>query len=465
MSKPSKLITKILKHFVGILPFAILVGVSIPIIGMAYIETSKILGIRKIPVEVIGTGSMYPSLFWATNEGGPEDEQKIVVEEYRTTPHLYSLFRGFSFHGHSYFRRQVNYGDMVSFKNSQTAEILLKSDKDPTSGFIKRIIGTPGDTIELRDGFVYRNGKLLEEPYISSPRSTYGGSSLKDCSVITVPQGNYFVLGDNRKISSDSRFELGFINEADIQFILPYAEQKIYHSLWRDTSKDSQLLGQPTLQADEFVSLVNKERAKQGLKNLAIKPSLVKSATSRGEHLLDDDKTNYDLHKAISSFGYNNIVLGEFVSYGHFSAQELLENLLYNQETAKQIRNKDFSDIGVSDVNREIDGCPTQIVVGHLGGYVPASYDPDTIKSWSNLRDNLHEVIPSWEKAVDYHNIDQAKLATLLTIFRRRLDLAEEIIKAMEKKDWLTEAQQDRIKADEEDANTAATLSKELNTE
>ena len=465
MPKSKQLIPLIVKHILSCLPIFIVVLLGTPIIGMAYIETTKVLGLRPIPVTVIGTGSMYPSLFWDNSEGGPEDENHQLVAEYRTTPKLYRFYSGLNLLGHTFFRRTPDHGDIVSFKNDKTAKILKSEEKDVTSGFIKRIIGTPGDKIELRDGFVYRSGELIEEPYIVSPRSTYGGTWLKDCSSITVPVGSYFVLGDNRKVSSDSRFELEFIKDTDIEFVLPYAEQEIYRSLWRDTSKDSQLLGQPTLITPEFLSLVNSARNEKGLKNLSLKSSLVKSSAVRGEKLLLDDKTSYSMQDSMTSAGYANIVLGEFVSYGHFTAKELIENLLFNPSTAKQILNSDYSDIGISDVSREVDGCPARIIVGHLGGYLPADYDASTISSWQGLRDNLREVIPSWEKAVGYDNVDQTKLASLLTILRRRLTLAEEIVSSMEKREWLSDSQLERIKNDKNDGDSAELLSKELNQE
>jgi signal peptidase I len=458
--------SKIIIHQIfRILPFIVVVFVSTPLVGIAYIEATKLLGLRTIPVQVVGTGSMYPSLFWTTAEGGPEDESKTVVEEYRTTPHLYRLFPGFIFAGHTFLRRVIGYGDIVSFKNDKTSEILKANSQNTTSGFIKRVIGLPGDTLELRDGFVYRNGLLIEEPYLSSPRSTYGGTSLKDCVLVTVPEKSYFVLGDNRKVSSDSRFELGYVHEGDIQYILPYSEQKIYQSLWRDTSHDRELLGSPTLITSEFIGLVNNQRNINSVKKLTLKSPLINSAQLRGEKLLLDDKTGYSLKQAVESAGYTNIVLGEFVSYGHFTAKELLENLVFNPATAKQIMNQDYSDIGISQVSREINGCPTQIIVGHLGGYIPASYDQATVSNWVALRDNLQVVLPSWEAAVGYDNINQEKLALLLTIFRRRLSLAKEIIGTMEKNAWLTRDQEQKIKSDDADVRAAEALTQELNKE
>ena len=450
---------------IGLVPLILMLLVLVTVVGMATTELSKLVGLRSIPVPVVGTGSMYPSLFWAKSEGGPEDESQSVIEEYRTTPHLYRYFRGVTIFGYTLLHRTINRGDMVAFKSEATAKILATEDKDISSGFIKRVIGVPGDTIELRDGFVYRNGELISEPYIASPRSTYGGTTLKDCEKLTVPQGNYFMLGDNRKVSSDSRYELGLVQDADINFILPLDLQSIYTSLWRDTTKDRQLMGSPSLSSDEFLRLVNTKRLSQNLPKLTLKPALLKSSTLRAQHLLDDDSTSYSMQNALSSANYSNIVLGEFISHGHFTTQELLENLLFNTGTTKQILNQDYSDLGISAVNKEVNGCPTQIIVGHLGGYIPASYDQSVIDSWRSLADNLRSIIPSWEAAKDAQNIDQVKLTALLALLQTRLSLAAEIVQAMEHRAWLTSDQQARIKADQENATRATQLSNDLNKE
>lgn len=463
MSK--SLTLKIFKKLAYFLPYLVFVVVAVPIGGMAISEGSKLIGLRTVPVPVVGTGSMYPSLFWAKSEGGPEDDEKVVIEEYRSTPHLYKRYGGFMLFGKKYFERVITRGDMVAFQNDKTREILSEEGKDVKSGFIKRVIGIPGDAIELRDGYVYLNGQLLPEPYITQARSTYGGESLRDCHKIVVPEDKYFVLGDNRKISSDSRFDLGLINKNNISYVLPLAQQKIYHSLWRDTSKDNESMGQPTLSDSEFVKLVNTVRGSKKIPSLKSVPELSQSASQRGAKLLSNPKTDYDMKHAISDAGYDNVVLGEFVSYGHFSAKELLENLLFNTGTAKQILSSEFSDIGVSAINLEIDGCPSQIIVGHLGGYIPAEYDQATVDSWKRLASSISSVLPSWEAVVGHDQIDQSKLTSLLSILYRRLELAKEIVITMEKRDWLSKSQQAKIKSDDSDATQAEILVKELNKE
>jgi signal peptidase I len=68
----------------------------------------------------------------------------------------------------------------------------------------------------LKNGDVYLNGNLLDESaYLKPDVKTYGGSFLKDGQTITVPPGQYFVMGDNRIYSSDSR-EWGFVKQDEV---------------------------------------------------------------------------------------------------------------------------------------------------------------------------------------------------------------------------------------------------------
>ena len=86
--------------------------------------------------------------------------------------------------------------------------IVFRYPVDPTQNFIKRVIGVPGDTLALKDGHVVVNGQVLDEPYVLQnidPSQYPDGPLLEGGASEKVPPGEYFVLGDNRNNSNDSR--------------------------------------------------------------------------------------------------------------------------------------------------------------------------------------------------------------------------------------------------------------------
>ena len=92
-------------------------------------------------------------------------------------------------------------GDVVVFETPTS---------DTGEEFIKRIIGLPGDTVALQNGRFLVNGEFLEEEYISDTIYTAGGGFLSEGNEVVIPSGHFFVAGDNRPHSSDSR-AWGFI--------------------------------------------------------------------------------------------------------------------------------------------------------------------------------------------------------------------------------------------------------------
>ena len=88
------------------------------------------------------------------------------------------------------------------FHEYQRGDIVVYRDPETQALLIKRVIAVAGDTIETVDGEVYVNGERIDEPYLTPDR--IGGQYIRRQ---TVPEGCVYVLGDNRAVSRDSRYE------------------------------------------------------------------------------------------------------------------------------------------------------------------------------------------------------------------------------------------------------------------
>ena len=88
---------------------------------------------------------------------------------------------------------------LFSFSQPRHGDVIIfHYPLDPSRDFVKRIIGVPGDTIEIERGQVFRNGVAIEEPYVFKP-------DRRSADAVGVPEDSYYVLGDNRSVSTDSR--------------------------------------------------------------------------------------------------------------------------------------------------------------------------------------------------------------------------------------------------------------------
>jgi signal peptidase I len=114
------------------------------------------------PVKVEG-GSMEPGL---------EDQERIFINKL------------------AYRLENIERGDVIVFRYP----------RDTRKNFIKRVIGLPGDRVRVTDGHVYLNGRLVPEPYV--PEEYLDSRSYPE---VRVPADSYFVLGDHRSMSDDSR--------------------------------------------------------------------------------------------------------------------------------------------------------------------------------------------------------------------------------------------------------------------
>ena len=115
--------------------------------------------------------------------------QPVKVEGTSMAPQLHDQDRLF-INKFAYNFEQIERDDVVVFYYP----------RDPQKSYIKRVIGLPGDTVRIVDGQVYVNGTAVDEPYVPARYR-----DVRSMDEFKVPQGEYFVMGDHRSISSDSR--------------------------------------------------------------------------------------------------------------------------------------------------------------------------------------------------------------------------------------------------------------------
>jgi len=173
------------RRFVGSTPFLIFVALAVAILVKTFV----------IQAFYIPSESMVPTL---------EVGDRVFVSKF--------MFDG----------GDVARGDVIVFENPNPGELPDRSGvssvlhwlgegiglaQPENEDFIKRVIGLPGETIEIKENVVYIEGEPLDEPYLTEEARSSNG----DLELTTVPDGEVFVMGDNRGNSADSRYGLGTV--------------------------------------------------------------------------------------------------------------------------------------------------------------------------------------------------------------------------------------------------------------
>lgn len=430
--------------------------------------TASQLGYITEDINIVGTGSMYPT--WEKGTKGKSNKE--LAKEIISTAGFLPYPNGITISGRRFLGHTLGRGDILTWENDATRELTSRDGGDP-AGLLKRIIGLPGDTIELRDGIVYLNGEPQKEPYIAKPRSTFGEKFLKECQVITVPQDAVFAMGDNRKGSSDSR-EIGFAPIKDIRLVLPLEKQKgKLDKNWHDATNDLSDTAKPIIDRNRFVELLNEKRKENGATPVKYEPKLDVSAKTRGEYLLKNNtiqqEASFDVvSSAMSKAGYWNSYVWEWSLEGYYTADELIEDYLERDSTdAKNTWfDKKFDDIGIGEVQGSLNGCPTQLIVVHAAGYIPPNYKKEDTESWKTSLSRLREIQPSWASLKDNANFYQKNkgdVDRINEIISIRISNISVIASKMEANQWLTAAEQKMIDQDKSLYDEQEMLANRLN--
>lgn len=142
------------------------------------------------------------------------------------------LGRPFTVSGASMYPTLHNGDRMVLSKvgDVHRFDVVILKAPDENVEYIKRVIGMPGDTVEMKNGVLYINGKKVDQPFINTEALAKQTVFIDDFTLESltgeakVPEGKYFVLGDNRGVSKDSRM-IGYIDRSAI-------EGKAVYTIW-----------------------------------------------------------------------------------------------------------------------------------------------------------------------------------------------------------------------------------------
>ncbi len=423
---------------------------------------SQYTGLTTLKISVSGTGSMYPTFpkGKGTTLRELEEEQVALVDMYVYPSKRFGIGRG----------------DIVEFSNAKTEEIIAK-DGGSAAGFVKRVIGLPGDSVEIRGGEVSVNGQIPKEPYTALARSTFGGEFLSDCKKLAIPDGKYFVIGDNRKASNDSRHEVGFVDDKDIGFILPINSQiGVWDKNYRDTEKDSDSASVIKLDKKAYVDFLNLQRKESSLKPLKYNSKLEASALLRGKNILkfndfsfEATKSGYTIEDSFAQSGYWNPIKGESIVQGYYSSDELIEGLLEFKKSKGIFVDGRIEEIGIAEVEGEINGCPTQVIVQQFAGYVPPNYSKEQIESFTNALTNVKNTSPGWKELKenssdsDFYQKNKQDIDRIIEVIELRIFRLEPIVEKISSNLWLTPDQNNNLKEDEKLSQEQNDLAKKIN--
>ena len=340
---------------------------------------------------------------------------------------------------------KLDRGDIVSFKNQETESLY----------FLKRIVGLSGEKISIKNGNVHVDGKLLAEDYTLNSLPTFGNTFLLDCDMVTVPPDSFFVMGDNRTVSFDSR-AIGFVRKEDIEGVIKSTSST---KLVSGETQNRQL--SVNIDPETFLKILNEKRSKEGKPFLVTHQILNSLAGQRAGEIRDDfdgwKKKSVSLDKLLEQAGYRYNLTHEYVTFGYLTEQNIIDQIFELPIEKDEFLSPQYTEVGIGVAERTVGECRYPVISIILSWPSVPTYDQKVVDSWLKEINTTSTILANMQTWVGVAEKDQTKVRRVIEITAQGNQIATRIYNKMNAREWLTSK-------DYQDIKTYDVLMKEENT-
>ena len=172
------------------------------------------------------------------------------------------------------------------------------------------------------------------------------------------------------------------------------------------------------------------------------------------------------MSNAMNEVNYWNPYYGEAPTQGYFDSKELLENQFEYANSKKFLLDNVYQEVGIIEIEGEINGCPTQIIVQHFAGYVSPNYKKENVESWRTTFNQLVQIQSGWEglkNNSNFYNSHKQDVDRINVIIGLRISNIKPIVDKMEANQWLSKQQTDYTYQDENLSKEQEQIANKLN--
>lgn len=320
----------------------------------------------------------------------------------------------------------IKRGDIVTFQNKETGSM----------SYIKRVIGLEGEKISIKNGNYYINDKALLENYTLNDLPTFGNTFLADCEEMEIPQGKYFVSGDNRTVSSDSRV-IGLIDINEIDGVIKTSVKEEF----ADSATQNELTN-INIDSKKFLDNLNSKRKSGNSPTLSTNKLLNNIANERAREISGNyenwKKDLKPLDKLLDSKAYKFNSVHEYVTFGYLNEKDILNQILELKEEKDNFLSSSFTEVGIGVAQRKYKECKYPVISVILSWPAIPTYNQADIESWQKEITITKAIMSNLQGWIGAPKVDNAKIRKMITLTSIQNQTATRIYTKMKNREWLS---------------------------